>query len=126
MARNERQVRSAVQSPSKENQALKSTALIPLPDTDGEAASLPRPAFTAGMAGICAVAYLQSGMSYCLFFNRHLLFHKRVSVFDTRSANWARVTYKMLTAAEDSLEDSCSTRPPCHSSSLLRVPGITG
>jgi len=69
MARNERQVRSAVQSPSKENQALKSTALIPLPDTDGEAASLPRPAFTAGMAGICAVAYLQSGMSDCLFLN---------------------------------------------------------
>ena len=71
MAGNERQVRSAVQSPSKENQALKSTALIPLPDTDGEAASLPRPAFTAGMAGICAVAYLQSGMSYSLFLNLH-------------------------------------------------------
>ena len=126
MAGKERQLRSAVQSPSKEKEALKSAALLPLPDTDGEAASLPRPAVAAGMAGICAAAYLQSGMSDCLFLHPHRLLHKRVSVFDARSANWGRVTYRMLTAAEDRLEDSCSTRPSCHSSSLLDVPGITG
>ena len=45
------------------------------------------------------------------FFNPHLLFHKRVSTFDTGSANWGRVAYRMPTAAVDRLEDSCSTRP---------------
>ena len=79
-----------------------------------------------GEAGVCVVAYLQSAMSFCLFLNPHLLFHKRVSTFDTRSASWGRVTYKMLTAAEDRLEDSCSTHLLCHGSSLLDVPVITG
>ena len=110
----------------KENKGLKSIVLILLPDTHEQAASLTTPAFTVGEAGVCVVAYLQSAMSFCLFLNPHLLFHKRVSTFDTRSASWGRVTYKMLTAAEDRLEDSCSTHLLCHGSSLLDVPVITG
>ena len=82
--------------------------------------------FYSGAGSICAAVHLQSGMSHCLFFNPHLLFHKRASTSDICSANWGRVTRRMLTAAEDRLEDSRSTRPSCHSSSLLDVPGITG